>query len=122
MIAEIHSEVITYQEVRERLRAWKTKYLLLGNGFSIGCDPVFQYGSLYEVAVTSGLSPQAQAVFARLGTNNFEGVMRLLDDSHFVATTYGLISGAESRMLDDLETVKKALVSAVANSHLPHSG
>lgn len=98
------------------------RHLLLGNGFSIACDPIFKYDRLYDAAVESGLSPRAQKVFERLGTNNFEGVMRLLDDSHWVAETYELIRAGPSGMLEDVEVVKMTLVDAVAKSHLEHTG
>jgi hypothetical protein len=97
-------------------------HILIGNGFSIACDPVFSYPSLYDAAVDAGLSPHAQAVFKELGTNNFEGVMRLLDQAHTVAEIYGLITGNTSRMLDDVQIVKEALITALARSHLNHTG
>lgn len=113
--------LLTYQQVLERLGNGRV-HLLLGNGFSIECDPVFAYPSLYQKAVESGLSERAQRVFEGLGTNNFEGVMRLLSDSHWVARTYGLVEGDTSDMLADLEVVKRALVQAVTGAHLPHTG
>lgn len=113
--------LLNYATVRNRLGNGRS-HLLLGNGFSIACDPVFSYPSLYDKAVAAGLSPRAQKVFARLGTNNFEGVMRLLADSHWVARTYGLIDRDRSLMLEDLEVVKSALVEAIARSHLDHTG
>src|SRR4051794_20244206 len=97
-------------------------HLLLGNGFSIGCDPVFKYQSLYEKAVAKGLSANAQQVFKRFGTNNFEGVMSLLENTHWVAVEYSLVKGDRSQMLDDVEIVKRALIEAIADSHLDHSG
>lgn len=114
-------ELLQYDEVRQRIGS-RRSYLLLGNGFSIGCDPVFRYGSLYDSAVNGGLSGRAQRVFERLGTNNFEGVMRLLEDSHWVAQEYRLISGTDSPMLDDLEIIKRTLIRAIAESHLEHPG
>lgn len=116
-----HDELLDYTAVRQKLDG-HTSYLLLGNGFSSACDPVFRYPSLYEAALAAGLSERAQKVFDYLGTNNFEGVMRLLDDAHFVARTYGLITGDQSGMRDDVATVKAALVRAVAASHLAHTG
>lgn len=98
------------------------KHILLGNGFSIACDPIFSYSRLYDAALEAGLSDRAQKVFERLGTNNFEGVMRLLDDAHWVAETYNLISSGHSDMLADVDVVKKTLVQAVAHSHLEHTG
>ncbi|ACL64461.1 conserved hypothetical protein [Anaeromyxobacter dehalogenans 2CP-1] len=114
------SEVLTYQDALATLGD-RRKHVLLGNGFSIACDPVFKYGRLYDAAVSAGLSPRAQNVFDYLGTSNFEGVMRLLDDAHWVAETYELVRG-RSQMLDDVDIVKKTLVDAIANSHLEHTG
>lgn len=99
-----------------------TKHLLLGNGFSIACDPVFSYEKLYDTAVAAGLSERAQLVFGKLGTNNFEGVMRLLDDANWVAEVYGLSPEGESEMLADVEIVKNTLVEAVSHSHLENAG
>lgn len=113
--------VIEYAEVLRDVETGRS-HLLLGNGFSIACDPVFAYPSLYERAVAKGLSARCQAVFARLGTNNFEGVMRLLGDSDWVGRTYGIIAGAGSPMLDDLEIVKHVLVDTIADSHLRDTG
>lgn len=115
------TEVLTYQDAVAALPAGR-KHILLGNGFSIACDPVFRYASLYDAAISAGLSERAQRVFQRLGTNNFEGVMRLLEDAHWVAQAYGLLSSSDSEILKDVEIVKRTLVEAVANSHLPHSG
>jgi hypothetical protein len=115
------SELLSYDAVLKSLGS--TSYLLLGNGFSVACDPIFSYSRLYDAAVAAGLSVRAQAVFERLGTNNFEGVMRLLDDAHWIATTYGLVrSGDSSEMIDDVRIVKTTLVEAVAKNHLPHTG
>lgn len=113
--------LLDYAAVRSRLSDGRS-HLLLGNGFSIACDPVFSYPSLYDKAVAAGLSGRAQEVFSRLGTNNFEGVLRLLTDSHWVAQTYGLIPGPRSPMLADLDVVKSGLVQAIADSHLEHTG
>jgi hypothetical protein len=118
-LARSTTPIMTYEEVRKRLG--RTCYLLLGNGFSIACDPVFHYESLYEAAVREGLSERAQELFGRLGTNNFEGVMRLLDDSHWVAQVYGLVKH-KSEMLNDLEIIKKTLIRVISKSHLAHPG
>lgn len=118
----IANDVTTYQEAIIALGNGR-KHLLLGNGFSIACDPIFSYESLFDAAVKGGLSERAQAVFTRLGTNNFEGVMHLLERSHWIGELYGLIkSGTTSPMLVDVEIVKTTLVEAVAQSHLAHTG
>lgn len=113
-------EVLRYDDLRASFQG--ISHLLLGNGFSIACDARFNYGSLYEKAVANGLSDRAKEVFAYIGTNNFEAVMRLLFDSHWVAKQYELIEGDESEMLRDLEVIKTTLVEAVAQTHPEHSG
>jgi len=113
--------ILSYQEVRQRCEGGHSS-LLLGNGFSIACSEVFTYPSLYQAAVRAGLSGRAQKVFHRLGTNNFEGVMRLLELSHWVAHTYGLAQPNTSEMLADLEIVKGSLIQAIGGSHLQHPG
>jgi hypothetical protein len=114
-------ELLRYDAVLSALRTGRS-HLLLGNGFSIACDPIFSYRMLYEAAVNAGLSARAQQVFKRLGTSNFEGVMRLLDDAHWAAITYGVPCAQVAEMLSDAEVVKNTLVEAVATSHLAHSG
>ncbi len=98
------------------------RHILLGNGFSIECDPVFQYPSLFGAAVDAGLSDRAQEVFKRLGTNNFEGVLRLLEDAHWAAALYGASPESIEGMVADAEIVKHTLVGAVTRSHLAHTG
>ena len=105
---------LSYDEVRDRCGD-ETRALLLGNGFSIGYSKSFSYESLYDKAKDSGLSAGIQRIFERLGTNNFEGVLRLLDDSRWIAEVYGL-SRAQS-LIDDAEALKRALVDAIANIH-----
>lgn len=113
-------EVADYATVLASIRG--RSHLLLGNGFSIACDDVFRYQSLYEVAVADGLSEQAQAVFGRLGTNNFEGVLRLLEHAHWLCAQYGIAHANLADVLRDVEVVKSTLVHAVTASHLEHSG
>jgi hypothetical protein len=114
------TKIYHYREALE-IAGNARKHILLGNGFSIDCDPIFHYGSLYEAAVAGGLSDRAQQVFHRLGTNNFEGAMRLLDDSHWIASIYELVNWQESEMLEDVQVIKETLLQAVAHSHLPNT-
>lgn len=78
--------------------------------------------SVYDAAVEAGLSERAQKIFDRLGTSNFEGVMRALSDAYWIAETYGIPKESIKEILDDVEVVKRTLVQAVAQSHLAHSG
>jgi len=110
-----------YARIAEMCGAGR-RHILLGNGFSIDCDPVFQYPSLFGAAVDAGLSGRAQDLFARLGTNNFEGVLRLLHDAHWVASLYGVPAGLLDGLPADADIVKRTLVEAVTQSHLAHTG
>jgi len=113
--------IVDYTDVRRDLDGVRS-HVLLGNGFSIGCDRVFRYESLYEAARAAGLSEKAVEIFERVGTNNFERVMRVLDDSEWVGRLYGLPLTGVAAMRQDLRAIKTALVEAVAKSHLAHSG
>jgi hypothetical protein len=111
--------VLTYDEVLGQLP--NTKHLLIGNGFSIACDKTFNYPNLYSYAEQHGLTEHVRAVCQHFGTNNFEGIMRLLEAAQWIAKHYALEprEDAESSLAEDLESIKRALVSAIANTHLP---
>lgn len=114
--------VVTYKEVLSQLNPKERHHLLIGNGFSIGCDPRFSYRNLYEAAKARGLGDRAQAVFEKLGTNNFEAVMRLLDDGHWLALNYGLVKDGKSELANDLELIKNTLLTSIAETHPDHTG
>ncbi len=84
------NRLLTYEQVRAAIGNGRS-HLLLGNGFSISCDSRFLYGKLFDFAKTNGLTERVLGVFERLGTNNFEGVMRLLEDADWLARHYGLL-------------------------------
>lgn len=115
-------ELLSYGEVLASLP--ERKHILLGNGFSIGCDPVFQYTNLFDYACQNGLTEHVRQVFQYLGTNNFEGVMRLLEDGKWLCEHYQVIptKGVNFSMESDLQSVKNALVAALASTHLPNTG
>jgi hypothetical protein len=117
------TSLLSYQQVKDELSSGRS-HLLLGNGFSIACDKLFNYGSLFDFAKVNGLTERVLGVFDRLGTNNFEGVMRLLEDTDWAARYYGLIPEKPdpvSAMIVDLLSVKNALVEALALTHLEHT-
>ena len=117
------SEPITLLDFREAMDLAEDagkKHVLLGNGFSIGAHTLFKYGTLYEQAKESGLTPHIQAIFERYGTANFEEVLRQLVEGQWLAKHYKL-KGTDSKldMTKDHERIKNALVQAVANTHPP---
>lgn len=97
-------------------------HLLLGNGFSIACDPIFSYNSLYDIAKKDGLSKQTVKVFENIGTNNFEGVLRLLDNALWISKIYYQLGDEGSAISSDIEIIKQTLIKTIAYSHLEHSG
>lgn len=108
---------ISYERVKKAVRD-QSPNLLLGNGFSIACDECFAYRSLYQRAVAQGLSENAQRLFDRLGTNNFEGAMRLLDDCIWVNELYGNCPPEDETLDGARESIKQALIDAISESHL----
>ena len=115
-------DLLNYDQVLDKLP--ETKHLLLGNGFSISCDPVFSYPNLFDYVKKAGISQEAAKVFEYLGTNNFEGVMHLLENSDWVRRRYKLQykKGSKASIKKDLGAIKSALVQAIAESHLAHPG
>ena len=83
------SDLPTYDEIRERLRGGPA--LLLGNGFSIACDPRYSYRALRENVVEDA-PPLVPALLDRLATDNFEQVMQILEDARWVG---GNLAGGE---------------------------
>ena len=110
--------VLTFAEAIGDSIQHKKRHLLLGNGFSIACQPtIFTYGSLFEQANFS-TAPRLPAVFETVGTTDFEHVIRLLEDASRVVSIY--VSGAAeaaAHMPEDAETLKDILIRTVADNH-----
>ncbi len=112
---------IPYKQVLNEIGT-SVSHLLLGNGFSISYNPIFSYQSLYKVAVEYGLSDKAISVFEKLGTNNFEGVLKLLENVAWVSQIYYDIEDGGQVILNDIAIIKEALIQAIAKSHLANTG
>jgi hypothetical protein len=93
--------------------------ILLGNGFSIACDPTFVYNNLLLVAQAHGLSAQALQVFTNLTTTNFEEVLHALDQAVAIAGIYGCTPpcGASGNIQADADKTKQALIDAITQVH-----
>ncbi|ALR20408.1 DUF4917 family protein [Sphingobium baderi] len=73
--------LLTFEQAIADSEQFSKRHLLLGNGFSIACrGDIFHYGSLYDQADFSG-APEVEAVFAALGTKDFEAVIRTLESA-----------------------------------------
>lgn len=98
------------------------KRLLLGNGFSMACYGDFGYKALYAEVKDLGLSPQLEGIFKQFGQTNFEAVLKLLDQSDWMAKHYKM--KATSKALDmrkDYEMLKQNLAEAICSVHPDHS-
>lgn len=112
MVAVIH-----YDAVREALANFRNHYLLLGNGFSIAVKPdIFTYASLFAHADLSK-APHLAEVFERLGTQDFEIVIRSLVDAAKVVEIYDAGSPLAKALSDDANLLKDVLVNAIASRH-----
>jgi len=112
------SPLQTYQEMSTEIglgRQGRT-HLLLGNGFSISCDRKFHYDNLYEVASVD-YSQRLKELFELEGHNNFEGVLKIIDDS--IAVCYIYENNEFVTMLEhDKNDVRESLITTLVETHM----
>lgn len=110
--------VISFQEALDISAIYSKKHLLLGNGFSIACDPgIFTYDSLFQEADFSS-SPEIREAFGLLGTTDFEVVIDTLDKCSKVLPAYQNNAEAVSaKMLQDSSSIKDLLISTISSRH-----
>ena len=113
-------EIITFTEALEESGDAK-RYLLLGNGFSISCDPnIFHYNSLYEKAkpIIKEKMPEVLKIFEKLSTKDFEAVIRTLEGG---ATLFPIYSPTDkenyNKILENISQLKEILASTIATNH-----
>jgi hypothetical protein len=94
------------------------RYLLLGNGFSIGLLPeVFAYKSLLKEANFSD-DKLIKSVFSALQTSDFEHVVRALNDASKIVGVYEAENTALSESLSNgAQKLKDLLVSTITKNH-----
>lgn len=94
--------------------------LLVGNGASRAVWDGFDYGSLYEKALSPDLdrclSETDQAIFEALETTNFETVLSALRTTALVGRALGK---RISTVTERYESIKASLIEAVRNVHIP---
>lgn len=111
-------ELLTFEQAIGQPHLPGKRHLLLGNGFSISCRPdIFRYGKLFEQANFADLSPNAKESFARLGSMDFELVIRTLRDGAALADLYGAGLEVTTQMNSDADALKEVLVRTIAASH-----
>ena len=109
--------VVSFEQAL-RETAGRKRHLILGNGFSIALKPdIFSYGSLFDNA-DFGDAKHVPALFAALKTNDFEIVIRHLQDTARVVEVYRpKLTKLVARLRADAAAIKSALVNAIAARH-----
>lgn len=110
--------IVTFDQALKMSDGCGRRHLLLGNGFSMAWDfTKFSYNSLFDEAKEE-MSPALRAVFASMGTRDFEEVIRALQTSADVVAAYLPKSPlVRKRLLRDADRLKEHLIQAVAGNH-----
>lgn len=99
-----------YREVDNR---W-IPCLILGNGASIALEGKFNYQSLYDITLESGLSNEAKHVFDSLNTTDFEQVLLACRYASIVNDAHSIDA---SHIFQTYTEIQNALISAVRAIH-----
>ncbi len=111
------TDLKTFEEAIEDAGRFKKRHLLLGNGFSIACRPkIFTYGSLFEQADFSE-APKLADVFKALGTQDFETVIRTLEDAAKIIPVFGKLAKTAKGLSGHAALLKDILIKTVAGNH-----
>lgn len=96
----------------------KDKHLLLGNGFSQAWRrDIFSYENLLEKANFGTRNDAIKGVFAKLGTYDFEVVMKTMLSSIFVAQSFNEYPTFVEGILRDAECLKNSLITTISKTH-----
>lgn len=111
-------KLLDFEQALKKAEAYGKKHLLLCNGFSIACKPdIFAYGSLFEEAKKT-MSKELAAIFAAMGTQDFEEVIRALQHAAAIVSVYRPKFVSTKRLLlTDAEKLKTDLIQTVAGRH-----
>lgn len=95
--------------------------LILGNGASMAVHSRFGYSDLYEEAKDKGYLGDAQAVFDKFDTRDFELVLRHLWHSLLVIDALSLTGPGIDEIKRAYADVRSALIKTVQNTHIDYS-
>ncbi|TFV37154.1 DUF4917 family protein [Bradyrhizobium frederickii] len=112
------TKVLSFDDAMQSVSGLTKKHLLLGNGFSISLKPdIFSYGALFDSADFSS-KPHIKDLFKALKTQDFEIVIKHLQDAATVLDAYGRSDPALAKdFKEDAAAIKDALVKAIAKRH-----
>ncbi len=110
--------LLTFEQAVARVEAGGRPALLMGNGFSRALrNDIFNYANLLDQADFGGRDRPLRQLFERLGTFDFESVMKLLESTETVLDTYGLNDVLLDEVRQDQELLKNALIIAISKTH-----
>lgn len=109
--------ILSFEDALKDSEKFKKRHLLLGNGFSIACRPdIFTYATLLSQADFSA-APVLPAIFAALGTQDFEVVIRALEHAARIVDVLKGASSLSKQLTDNAVLLKDILVKTVASQH-----
>ena len=111
-------DLFTFEDAIHDSEDCRKRNLLLGNGFSIACKPeIFHYDSLFSQADFSAL-PKVRQAFKALGTQDFEVVIRALEQGSLLLPIYAEgKKKAANEMAKNATELKELLIATVAGNH-----
>lgn len=113
-------DLLTFEAAIKDSESFGKRNLLLGNGFSIACKPnIFRYAALYDQADFSA-TPEIKAAFESLQTQDFEIVIRALENAAKLLLVYSKEAGTIEKLSTHASFIKELLVSTIAGNHPPN--
>lgn len=119
-------QLLSYDDVFQRTKNG-SRYLLLGNGFSIAYDrDRFSFKNLFDYAINKKLIMENQPlsnIFAEFETYDFERIIRKLEETELIFSHYNSLFNDEiirifsKKIIDDSEFLKNLLVDVLSQLH-----
>ena len=115
-------KIINFDEAIKQ--AGEKKHLLLGNGFSIAFKKdIFSYKTLYEECLKSkDISNKVKKLFDKFKTNDFEIIIKNLNDAARVLDIYSKNKDLIKQLKDDANILKETLVKLLSDKHPSYPG
>ncbi len=108
--------LLSFEDVLKKANQQKL-HLVLGNGFSISKFPnIFTYDALFSKADFTG-KDRLKRVFDRLGSHDFEAVMRHLVMLVQTGEEYGVAANTIGEVKKDIEFLKQVLIQTISDNH-----
>lgn len=119
------NEILTFQEALnkanefgKKYEEYRTKNILLANGFSIACcKDIFTYKKLFDSA---DFSEEINKVFKEFDTFDFEKIIKKLDDTSKIVNIYDKENQICQQLEIDANKIKDELVKVISKKHPEH--